>query len=72
MTKPTKFIVSCAAFNGFKDVLFMMCSDDFRLADQKFGYTIIGNAKHDSKNKTATANGVVYRVFADWSVKAIA
>ena len=72
MTKPIKFIVSCASWNGLKDVLFLMRSDDFRLADQKFGYTVIGSAKHDGKNKTAIANGVVYKVFSDWSVKAIA
>jgi hypothetical protein len=65
----TKVLAQCANYNGNNNVLFMMNKDDFRIADGKFGYTVLGDAKYTNKTKTLAANGKTYKVFSDWSVK---
>ena len=67
----TKVLAQCANYNGNKNVLFMMNKDDFRLADAKFGYTVLGDAKYNNKIKTLVSNGKTYKVFSDWSVKSV-
>ena len=69
--KPTNVLAQCDNYNGNANVLFMMNSDDFRLADQNFGYSVIAPAKYTAKTKTLIANGKTYNVFSDWSVKAV-
>ena len=66
MSKPTKFIVRFPDYNGYKNVLFMMQSNDCSFSKIE----IIAPAKHDRKNRTAVAAGITYKVFADWSVRA--
>jgi hypothetical protein len=64
-----KIIANCASYNDYKDVLFMMDSDDYRLSDPDYGYTKISDGEYISKfRKFVTPDGV-YTVFMDWSVK---
>lgn len=65
----SKVLARCADYNGNKNVLFMMSADDFRLADAKWGYSIVGPAKYSRKDQTLVSGGKTYRVFSDWSVK---
>ena len=70
--KPIKVLVQSNQVGSFNDVKYMMNSDDFRLKDNSFGYIVLDqNPKYDHKLKTLTTNNVVYKVFNDWSVKAI-
>jgi hypothetical protein len=70
--KSKKLLVESKQTGSFTNVKYMMNSDDFRLKDDSFGYTVLDqNPKYDHKLKTLTANNVVYKVFNDWSVKAI-
>jgi hypothetical protein len=65
-------LARCRDYNGHPDVLFMMKADDFRLSDPVHGYSVLcRDCKYDRKAKTLTADGVTYRVFADWSLKAV-
>ena len=64
-----KVLVQCADYNGYKNVLFMMKDTDFRLADEKFGYKILGQGKYVHKTRTLIVNDQTYKVFSDWSVK---
>lgn len=68
-----KLIVQASEYNGSKDVLFLMNSNDFRLTNPAFasGYTIITEGTHKSKDKLFLGkNGITYKVYQDWSVKA--
>ena len=67
--KPTKMLVEADEVGRFKNVKYMMKSDDFRLKDSKWGYKVL--PKYDHKQKTLISNGVVYQVLEDWSLKAI-
>jgi hypothetical protein len=68
----TKVLVNCKQYGRFTDVLFMMKTDDFRLADSKYGYTKIADGKHVTKERSfVTTTGETYQVFSDWSVKKI-
>lgn len=70
--KPTKMLVEAEEVGRFKNVKYMMKSDDFRLKDSKWGYKVLdSNPKYDHKQKTLISNGVIYQVFEDWSLKAI-
>lgn len=72
MTKVTKVLAMCKQYGRFTDVLFMMKSDDFRLADSKYGYTKIADGKHVTKDCTfVTVSGDAYQVFSDWSLQKI-
>jgi hypothetical protein len=65
-----KIIANCASYNDYKDVLFMMDSDDYRLSDPDYGYTKISDGEyHKNLRKFITSDGVIYTVFMDWSVK---
>ena len=64
-----KIIVNCADYNGYKNVLFMMGTKDYRLSDPEYGYTKVSDGQYISKlRKFVTPNGV-YSVFSDHSVK---
>ena len=64
-----KIIANCASYNDYKDVLFMMDSDDYRLSDPNYGYTKVSDGEyHRNLRKFITPDGV-YSVFMDWSVK---
>lgn len=69
--KVSKVLVKCSDYNGSKDVLFMMRQDDNRLVDYSNNYEVLSDAKYSAKTKTLIANKKSYRVFCDWSVKAI-
>jgi hypothetical protein len=76
--KVTKILVNCKDFNGYKNGVFMMKSDDFRLTNSymgnviEFGYTKIADGKFNTKErKFITDAGDTYQVFSDWSVKKI-
>ena len=50
----------------------MMNSDDFRLKDESFGYTILdSNPTYKNKEKMLVSNNIVYKVLSDWSLKQI-
>jgi hypothetical protein len=67
-----KIIANCASYNDYKDVLFMMDSDDYRLSDPDYGYTKISDGEyHKNLRKFITSDGVIYTVFMDWSVKKV-
>ena len=71
-TKKPKLIVNCAVYNGYKNVLFMMDADDIRLANPWYGYTKVSDGKYIHKERKFTAaDGVIYSVFSDWSVKKV-
>ena len=65
-----KYLVKDNDYNGHKDVLFMMNMNDFRLTDDRFkdDYEVLGKGKY--AKKVLTVNGIAYKVFSDWSVKA--
>lgn len=68
----TKVLATCKQYGRFAGVLFMMKSDDFRLADSNYGYTKIADGKHSAKERSfVTTAGEKYQVFSDWSVKKI-
>ena len=68
----TKVLVLSKEHNGFFNVKFMFNSDDFRLKDESFGYTVLDQTPiYNHKQKTLTSNNVVYKVFSDWSLKTI-
>jgi hypothetical protein len=67
----SKVLANCADYNGYKNVLFMMEADDFRLHNPVFEYTVISDAKYNRKTKTLVADGKTYFVCQDWSVKVI-
>jgi hypothetical protein len=70
--KAKKLLVQSNQTGSFSNVKFMMNSDDFRLKDDSFGYTVLDqNPIYNHKLKTLTANNVVYKVFSDWSVKTL-
>lgn len=70
--KVKKVLVLSKQHGSFSDVKFMFNSDDFRLQNESFGYTILDESPiYKHKEKTLTSNGVVYKVFSDWSLKAI-
>lgn len=69
MSKANKFLVNCANYNGNKNILFMMAADDFRLNDGN--WQVISPANYDRKTKTLVAEGKQYKVFCDWSVRAV-
>jgi len=70
--KSKKVLVESKQTGSFFNVKFMMKSDDFRLKDDSFGYKVLdNNPVYNHKEKTLTANNVVYRVFSDWSLKTI-
>lgn len=69
--KAKKVLVLSKQHGSFSNVKFMFNSDDFRLKDASFGYTVLDqNPTYKHKEKTLTSNGVVYKVFSDWSLKA--
>jgi len=63
--RATKLLVKANDYNGHKNVLFMMKSDDFRVGTDN--YTVLAKGKL-SKNVLKTTKGD-YTVFSDWSVK---
>ena len=63
-----KIIALCRDYNGIKDVLFMMESNDFRLDGKN--WVKVADGKF-AKGIFTSANGNRYRVLADWSVKSI-
>ncbi len=72
--KVGKVLAICADYNGYKNVLFMMKSDDCRLApgEEKWGYRVLEKATFNFKEKIMTTqSGKRYTVFSDWSVKEI-
>lgn len=70
--KVKKVLVLSKQHGSFSNVKFMFNSDDFRLQNESFGYTILdANPIYNHKQKTLTSNNVVYKVFSDWSLKAI-
>lgn len=70
--KVKKVLVLSKEQGSFSNVKYMFNSDDFRLQDESFGYTILDkNPVYNNKEKTLTSNNVVYKVFSDWSLKAI-
>jgi hypothetical protein len=67
-----KKLVRCADYNGYRNVLFMMDGDDFRLSDARFSsnYTVLASDVYAARDKTfTTADGDTYTVFADWSLQ---
>jgi hypothetical protein len=68
--KAHKVLVEAGKYNNYSNVVFMMGSDDSRLKDQN--YKIL-DAKpiYDHKTKTLVSNGKKYRIYSDWSAKAI-
>jgi hypothetical protein len=76
--KVTKILVNCKDFNGYKNCIFMMKSDDFRLTNSymgnviEFGYTKIADGKFNTKErKFVTDAGDTYKVYRDWSAEKI-
>jgi hypothetical protein len=63
-------IVNCKDFNGYKDVLFRLKADDFRLHDERFSsnYEFITNLKRGRVGE----NGKKYEIFADGSAEEVA
>jgi len=66
-------IVNCHDYNGYKNVLFMMGTDDFRYKEpKKWGYDHIHHGKYDRKARVFVANtGEQFEVYEDHSVKKI-
>ena len=70
--KAKKVLVSSKQHGSFSNVKFMMNSDDFRLKDESFGYTILdSNPTYKNKEKMLVSNNIVYKVLSDWSLKQI-
>ena len=64
-----KIIANCAVYNGYKNVLFMLNTDDIRLQHPQYGYTKVSEGQYNHKlRKFVTPDGV-YSVFSDHSVK---
>ena len=71
MARPSiKKLVRAADYNGYKDILFMMDPDDFRLSDERFSsnYAVLGEGAYAVRAKTFTVDGKLYQVHADWSL----
>ena len=69
MTKP-KAIVLCKDYNGVKNVLFMMETEDFRFNDGN--YSLLTGGTYDRKKGVFHGeNGKDYLVFVDWSVREV-
>lgn len=71
--RPHKVLALCKDYNGYKNVFFMMKSDDFRLHDERWGYVLVDNSPvYSSKTQTLSASdGRLFKVFEDWSLKLI-
>ena len=70
--KSKKVFAQSNQTGSFLNVKFMMKSDDFRLKDDSFGYKVLDdNPVYNHKEKTLTTKYGVYKVFSDWSLKAI-
>lgn len=65
----TKVLAKCKNYNGHKNVLFMMDTDDHRLFEKAWGYeTIDSKAEYNRKEKTLTSGDTVYHVYSDRSL----
>lgn len=63
-----KVFVICKDYNGYKDVPFMMSSDDYRAGSEN--YPIVDPApKYSHKEKTLTTNRGTFEVCSDWSLR---
>ena len=67
-----KLVVNAKSYNRSKNVLFMMCDNDFRLYDDRFkdNYEILSQGRYLSKNRTIQTPHAIYDVLEDWSLKA--
>lgn len=65
-----KSIVVARDYNGYKNVLFMMRSDDFRYNSNEHGYTVVEDGEFDkSCREFRTTDGKVYQIYSDWSAQ---
>lgn len=63
-------LVRCGDYNGFKNVLFLMKSNDFRFNDGNYMSIERGMFVNRRKN-FVTDSGDLYKVASDWSVKKV-
>ena len=65
-----KVLARCDDYNGFKNVLFVMDADDFRIGNGN--YHKLADGVFSRKNHHFTANdGRQFKVFADRSAKPV-
>ena len=65
-----RVLAQCADYNGYKNILFMMDADDFRLTDERFSanYTVIDTGAYTHRTRTLVADGRTFTVLRDWSL----
>jgi len=63
-----KLLVICKDYNGYKNILFMMNPNDFRLETPN--REVVSEGKY-AKGILTTLNGNRYKVHCDWSVTQI-
>ena len=71
VSNKTRIIVKAAVYNGYKNVLFMMKTDDIRLQHPQYSvnYTKVSDGQYNHKMRKFITPDGVYSVFSDHSVK---
>jgi hypothetical protein len=65
-------LVKCRDYNGRKNCLFVMCSNDSRIGDGDYTFVTNGHfGMNGNRSRFFAANRKAYQVFADLSAKAI-